>query len=117
MQRVRHSFILMDRRSARLALSFGLALGACTTPDPTFLRGDSQEVVIDGVTAKVYVSGQRAQAIRTSWNADWRDPETAAKLALAIEQVTGCGDFSDVENEENTVVTVYLNCLQSAPAG
>lgn len=66
------------------------ALIACNTPSVPFLGQEAARVQIEGSTFDVYVSGERAEAIRINPERRPQIGVIARKAELAIEQASGC---------------------------
>ena len=97
----------MQRVFAILSVS---ALVACASPSPEFAGAVQTRIAVDGVQVAVFHKGARAQAIRLDYARREAQRAMPARLATAIETVTGCTVRPGSLQGDSGVVTADLIC-------
>lgn len=80
----------MQRRNISVLLILAFLSAACSGPGVQMMGVSGQEVTVEGSVFTVYVKGNAAEAVRTSFEFPARIGIVFPRARIAIEQVSGC---------------------------
>lgn len=85
-------------------------IAACASPSPAFFGAQKTEVTRDGMRFAVFQKGETAQAIRLGYANRAARRDMAMRLAVVMEEVTGCKIRQSTLAGDTTELRAKLTC-------
>jgi len=87
-----------------------ILLTGCDSPHPQFSRVEAKKITVAGSTFKIRIRDDRAEAIRTNFEALPKIGDTFPKAAQAIEIASGCKVVPDSMRGDPALMVAKLDC-------
>ena len=87
-----------------------ILLAACSSPHPAFMSVQAQVIEVQGSTFKIWVKGDKAEAIRTNFEFVPKIGDTFPKASKAIEIASGCTVVPGSMRGDPALMVAKLKC-------
>ena len=98
-------------RIAQLATLVALSiLAACNGPSPALIGTPAQEITVDGARFRVFVQGERAEAVRLNFEFPANVRTVFPRAITAIKTVSGCDVDPAAVTGDAALIKARLDC-------